>query len=48
MDSTTGSALLHARRRTDALPDDDRAFIKGAGMAIFIGTCCWAVLLVLL
>ena len=37
-----------ARRRTDAIPDDDRAFVKGAFAAMCLGMCCWALLLALL
>lgn len=31
-----------ARRRTDALPDEDRAFVKGAAVACLVGACWWA------
>ena len=39
---------VRSRRRTDLAPDEDRAFIKGAGATFFLGACCWAVLLILL
>lgn len=48
MDTAAGNPLLPARRRTDALPDDDRAFLKGLGMALLGSTCCWLLLLALL
>jgi hypothetical protein len=48
MDTAVRNPLLPARRRTDALPDDDRAFLKGAGIALFGSVCCWVALLALL
>ena len=45
MDTAVSNPLLPGRRRTDALPEDDRAFLKGAGIALFGSTCCWLLLL---